>query len=440
MSSLLDTGTPVWLRAVMTREGDDVVTRCCVVTEGQFFPVEVRVNVPKLIATLQLLGMAPKLDARDGVSGFGSWLKKAVKTVTHNKVTKAVGSVVSKVVKSPIVQIANPMLAVSAHTLSRAATGKGTIKGPAGKLVDAGTAAVMKVAPVPNALNFVSAKASAALGVGLKTVTSARAGAVIASVAKNAQAEVNLGRSAAAILKRSPGNAEAKRLVQRAVAVRSGVQKNAQSLAKRVVLSSKVKANIGAIAQKARAGSSDAKLAASVIARSAQALDTVAHLKQASAGGVAGLLITADGRIVRAPKGRFLQRASAVARPDVLYRGPKDPTLKGSFAAVSGTKARRKRAQPYQPGITALKRELQHCAEAYDELAGDYFDLTQREPARYDDPRVLDAQGWTVGATQGWGGDLDPGDDIDGPMYPVTPDGGRVLLDDYSAVAGRWTP
>ena len=378
--------TPVWLKAVTTREGADIVTRCCVVTEGQYFPIEVRVNVPRLAASLRSLGLAG--DETDGVSGFGSWLKKAVKSVTKSKVVKAVGKVVGKVARSPIVQIANPMLAISSHTISKAATGKGTIKGPAGKLVDAGSSLVTKVAPIPNVMSFVSPKAAAALGVGLKAVTTARAGSVIASVAKQAQGQVNLGKAAAqSLLQKTASNpAAAKALVERAVQVRSNVQKSAPALAKRVVQSSRVKASIAAIAAKAKAGSADAHLAASVIARSAAALDQVSRLQQASAGGVAGLLVTSDGRILRAPRGRFTLRASAAARPDVLYRGPKDPALKGLFAAVAGA-------------------------------------------------------GWAgIGASPSWGGDLDPGNDIDGPLADITPPGGRVWLEDYSQVAGLLTP
>jgi len=380
---------PLWVRAVMVREGDDVVTRCCVVTPDsagmpQVFPIEVRVNVPRLIAMMRALGLEEATG--DQVGGFGSFLKKAVKSVTHNKVVKAVGKVVGKVAKNPVLQLANPALAISAHTISRGAGGKGVIKGAAGALVDMGAAAATKAAPMPSAMSFVSPKAAAALGVGIRAVTTARAAGVIAAVAKNAQVEVNRGKAAAqSILQKTGADpAAAKALVQRAVNVRSNIQKAAPGLAKQVVLSSKVKASIANIADKARAGSTDARLAASVIARSAQALDTVSRLQQSAAGGVAGMLITADGRIVRAPRGRFVQRSSAALRPDVLYRGPKDPTLRGSFAAVSG--------------------------------------------------------GWNVGATPSWGGSDDPGQEIDGPFYPVTPGGGGYQLEDLSAVAGVLTP
>jgi hypothetical protein len=439
------TTQPLWLRTVMVREGDDVVTRCCVVTPDesgmpQVFPIEVRVNVPKLIASMRALGF--EAATSDQVGGFGSFLKKAVRSVTHNKIVKAVGKVVGKVAKNPIVQLANPMLAISAHTISKGAGGKGVIKGAAGHLVDMGAAAATKAVPMPSAMSFVSPKAAAALGVGIRTVMTARAGGVIAAVAKNAQNEIDHGKNVAqGIIAKTVSPAAGRALVQRAVNIRSNIAKHAPALAKHVVLSSKVKASLATIAAKARAGSADARLAASVIGRSAQALDHINALNQASAGGVAGMLLTADGRVVRAPKGRYVQRSTAAARPDVLYRGAKDPTLRGSFSAVAGTKAKVKRRPAYKPAVTALQKRLQDCEEAFDELWQDFGDATGDYRPRYDDPRVIDV-GWSsgVGAGQSWGGALDPGNNIDGPFTAVHYPGDRVMVEDFSAVAGALTP
>lgn len=380
---------PVWLRAVMVREGDDVVTRCCVVTEGQFFPIEVRVNVPKLIASLRALGLD---QGHDAVGGFGSFLKKAVKKVTKNKIVRSVGKAVHSVVRSPIVQLANPAFAISAHTLSKGAGGKGVIKGGAGRLVDMGSAAVTKVVPMSGAMSFVSPKASAALGIGMRAVTTARAGGIISSVAKTAQGQVNLGKSAAqSILQKTATNAAAaKAAAQRAANIRANIAKAAPALAKKVVASAKVKAQLGVIAQKARAGNVDARLAAGVIARSAQALDQITRLQQSSAGGMPGLLVTAQGRIVRAPKGRFLMRASSATRPDILYRGPKEPQLKGSFSAVAGS--------------------------GWQGMVGN-----------------------TVGNTPAWGGELDPGDSLDGPFGRVQHPGGGFQLDDFAQSPVGWS-
>lgn len=439
ISDIVSGAQPVWLRAVMTREGNDVVTRCCIVTNGQFFPIEVRVNVPELIRQARALGIEGA--TKDTVGGFGSWLKKAVKTVTKSKVVKAVAGAVKKVANSPVAMIANPALVLSAHTTAKAATGKGLVKGKLGAAIDLGTQAVQAVAPVaaaPSALGFVAPKAAAALGVGLRAVNLAKTGSVIASAAKLAQNQVNLGKAAAnAIAQKTVDPSKALPLVKSAAAIRAGIQKAAPSLAKQVVASSNVKKAFENIAQKARMGSADARIASNVIAKSAELLGTIQRLEQMNAGGVAGLLVTAQGRIVKAPKGKFLQRPTTTARPDILYRGKGAPTLKGLFSAVSGVGAspgwggdtdpgndidgsmlpareftdqvllddwsavsgasmRRKRSPPYKVEVTRLKRELHDCAEAYDELAANYAELTGREPNRYDDPRVIDTTA-TVG-------------------------------------------
>lgn len=375
---------PVWLRAVMVREGDDVVTRCCIVADGELFPIEVRVNVPELIRTAKALGL--DRTQRDTVGGFGSFLKKAVKSITKNKLVRSVGKIASKVVNNPVVQLANPIAAIAVHTTKKAVTGTGTIKGAAGKLVDAGASVTTKLIPSP--LAFISPKATAALGVGLKTVGIAKAGAVVSSVAKAAQSQVNLGKAAASALKQSGSNLSKSVLqaqVKKAVQVRQTVERNAPALAKKVQDAAKVKASIASIAEKAKAGSAEAREAAKVIAKSASAIDRIQSLTAQAGGGLPGLVITADGRIVRAPKGRFQLRTTTAPRgqAQVLYRGPRDPVLRGIFTAVSG-------------GV----------------------------PERYDqDPA--------------WGGHQDPGDELDGPLSPVRYSESWEL-DDYSALPGNW--
>lgn len=461
---LIGGAQPVWLRAVMVREGDDVVTRCCVVAGGEFFPIEVRVNVPALIRQARALGIDKA--SGDQVGGFGSWLKKAVKTVTKSKIVKAVSSTVNKVVKSPVFQVAFPMQALGAHSLSRATGGKGVFKGALGTAADLGTHAMANVvAPglgsaaltasatlgsaartgnlsraLPGvasaALSFVSPKAVAALGVGMRSINVAKAGPVIASAAKSAQRQVDLGKAAAnALGKKTVSSAQALPLVRQAVNIRTNIQKLAPALAKQAVLSNNVRKAFVDIAAKAKTGNADAILASNVLAKSAKALSTIQSLEISNAGGVPGLLITAAGKIVRAPKGRFLQGTGKAALTGTLYRGPKTPTLRGAFSAVSGAATsawggvtdpgndidgpfnavnvpsggyqlddfthgdegvsgvRRKKPRPYKPQITALERQLDNCAEAYDELAAIFHDATGTEPARYDDPRVIDTQG-----------------------------------------------
>lgn len=422
--------TPVWVRAVVTREGDDVVTRCCVVAEGQVLPIEVRVNVPALAASLRAMGLIPP--GGDKVAGFGSFLKKAVKAVTKNKVVKAVGKVVKKVANSPVAMVVNPAAVITAHTIAKGATGKGLVKGTAGKAIDLGTAVTMAAAgpaaKPPSALSFVSPKATAALGIGLKAVQAAKLKSTIASVAKSAQATVHQAKSAASTVKSLAAQAQAAAtkarasqsrldmlvrakapastiarvraetqtlksnastlqkklsttksyaapLVKKAIATTSNVKKNAPALAKKVLVSSQVQKSIANIAAKAKAGSAEAKQAAAVIAKSAQALDKILMLQAQAAGGLPGLLVTADGRIVRAPRGRFRLRTTTASRPDILYRGAREPQLKGLFSAISGSPA--------------------------------------------------------------WGGSDDPGNDIEGPRLPTQYESGGFELDDWSSVSGR---
>ncbi len=62
---------------------------------------------------------------------------------SFKKLARGIGKGLKKVVKNPVVQIMNPALAITAHTSSKAMGGKGVIRGPAGRIVDAGTSVVM---------------------------------------------------------------------------------------------------------------------------------------------------------------------------------------------------------------------------------------------------------------------------------------------------------
>ncbi|HWO11621.1 MAG TPA: hypothetical protein VNN80_19135 [Polyangiaceae bacterium] len=365
---------PVWLRAVTVREGDDVVTRCCVVTAGQFHPIEVRVNVPKLIAALRALGLDP---GHDRVGGFGSFLKKAVRSVTKSKIIRSVAKVVDKTVSSPVFQVASNIVApgLGAGLYLGLKGAKAAIKVGDKLIKSKGNPIKVATAIGAGALDYVSPEAAAALGVGLKAVKTAGAGPAIAATAKLVKSNIDLGKKAAlAVKQKTVDPKKAKPLIQQAVKARAAVTKLAPALAKQAVASKKVQNQIAAIAKKAKAGSHEAKLAASVLAASHAALKKVDALESKAVGGLPGLLVTAQGRIVRAPKGRFLQ--SPTAEPGTLYRGKDLPTLKGRFSAVAGAS---------------------------------------------------------------WGGSRDPADDIEGPLYPARHPEGRVMLDDYSAV-GVLTP
>jgi hypothetical protein len=350
-------GAPVWIRAVTKREGQNLVTQCCIVAAGDIHPFTISVNLSALAAQVKRLQAAgilrePQAAGRATVSGFGSFLGKLAHGITHNAVTKAVGKVVTKVVRSPIVQIANPMMAITAHTISKAATGKGTIKGRLGTAVDLGTSVV-----VPHGLAHVGPQALGALGIGAKAVMASQAGATIRAVAKDAQHVVAQGKQAAALLQTGRLTAAAAApLIEKAVNVRASVSKLAPKLAVNVGNAKKVQAAIARVASRAKAGSPEARKAAVTIASAAKMIDKISAAEQAVGGGNAGFVVTAQGKIRRAPKGKFV-RTAALPAIETLYRGASLPPLRGSFSAVSG-----------------------HAA---------------------------------------WGGDRDPGDDTDGPFTPA---------------------
>lgn len=74
----------------------------------------------------------------DDDSDFGGFsFKKLGRGI--GKIGKGIGKGIGKIAKNPIAQALNPALAITAHTTSKALGGKGVIKGPLGKIVDAGT-------------------------------------------------------------------------------------------------------------------------------------------------------------------------------------------------------------------------------------------------------------------------------------------------------------
>jgi hypothetical protein len=101
--------------------------------------------------------------------GIGKFTKKAVRKV-NKSVLRPVGKAVGKVARNPIAQALNPALAISAHTLNKAAGGKGTIKGVLGKAVDAGASVATSGVKVPKLGGMIGA---ATKGLKLPNVTSA---------------------------------------------------------------------------------------------------------------------------------------------------------------------------------------------------------------------------------------------------------------------------
>jgi hypothetical protein len=81
------------------------------------------------------------------ILGIGKFAKKAVRKT--GKVLRPITKPIGKVLRNPVVQVLNPGAAIAVHTTSKAVGGRGTIKGAAGRLVDAGAGIAAGRAKVP---------------------------------------------------------------------------------------------------------------------------------------------------------------------------------------------------------------------------------------------------------------------------------------------------
>ena len=79
---------------------------------------------------------------------------------SFKKLGRGIVKGLKKAARNPIVQVINPALAISAHTTNKAIGGKAIIKGPLGRVVDAGTAGVTKIVPMGNAMGELGKKAA----------------------------------------------------------------------------------------------------------------------------------------------------------------------------------------------------------------------------------------------------------------------------------------
>jgi len=131
----------------LTREGEDVVARCCAVARGKPHVFTLRVNTKGARDALASLGKEGVLAALDNPAAVGS-IWDAVKSIASPVVKVAEGAVdvVKDIASNPIVQIAIPPAAIAVHTIDKATGGSGVITGPAGTAIDLGTAVAMGAA------------------------------------------------------------------------------------------------------------------------------------------------------------------------------------------------------------------------------------------------------------------------------------------------------
>lgn len=340
MTALAAPNSDVWLRMVLRRDGDDLVARCCMVKDADLRLFEVRVNLPETVRQAKALGVRLGVPS-DGVSGFGSWLSKAVKKVAKLKIVKGVFKAVKTVANNPLTQLAVSVI-------------------PGGSLALASVNSAIKLVPggsLAATVKNVSPKAFAALNMATQTLASVKRGDATRAAAKSAMRTVARGKAAASLVKSGKlPLAKAQPMLLAATKLRATLAKNGAALQKRVAHADAVKASLANMAHKARAGSGEAKVAASVIARTMLMQNQISAAAQRAQGGIEGFVITAQGGIKKAPKGRWL-KSSALPMIQTLYQGSKHAPMRGAFTAVSG-----------------------HAA---------------------------------------WGGDRDPGNEIDGPLYPA---------------------
>lgn len=121
-------------------------------------------------------------------------------------------------------------------------------------------------------------------------------------------------------------------------------------------------------------GSLDAQKTAAIINLTARNRARIQAMSQASAGGLPGVLITSQGRLVR---GRFRVQASAGAN-GVLYQGPGKPGDRGRFATVSGIDG------CYAVGARPRRLSSGARIDVAGDLPLDGVRLSQRHPAAGD--------------------------------------------------------
>lgn len=345
--------TGIWVKTHFRQEGNFLVATTYLVADGSPAVFELRVDLRPLekIAAAIHARLHEKMASANGTPAVGfsfakAWksVKKTAKKIGQTKLIKAVTSTVKSVVKNKVFQLAMPMAAVTAHTLSKAAGGKGVLTGPAGALVDMGTSAVMKVVP-GGALANAAPKALAAFGAAQAAIKAASTGKQLVSTALQAKNIL------------AKGNAIAKRAVTVNTAAAKAAAKNAPAVKKAVALKAQlaspaVKAKLAAAqrqavsAQKALARVAydsknatgakrvDALKSRAIVNLVAQNQAQLAAIAQRNAGGLPALLIDKKGKITRG-KYTIQPMGSRGSSSDLLYLGP-GKTERGSFAKVSG--------------------------------------------------------------------------------------------------------
>lgn len=226
-------------------------------------------------------------------------------TARANSAVRAVSSVMTPAARAAIATRARAASQIRLSTQGRATVAASLARAPAGAARTA----------------FASSLASR-----LKTVAQLRSTAVIAK-SLPAAAGSAVARASQLQLKAAP-------IIARAAAVAKKLEDpkvRAQLVAARAQ-AAKAEAALATVKSAAASGSLDGQKSAAIVNLVARNRARIQAMSQANAGGLPGVLITKQGKLVR---GRFRVQAQAGAN-GTLYQGAGKPRESGAFATVSG--------------------------------------------------------------------------------------------------------
>jgi uncharacterized membrane protein len=249
-------------------------------------------------------------------------------TITRGKKLASQASAASAKAKTAVAAASQTMSAAQRAAIAAKAKAAGKIQLTAqGK---AAVAATIARAPAGAARSA----AANALAARLKTVANLRQQAALAknlppAAGKAVVASAQAGVAAAAAIAAGKA-AEAKLADPKVRAQLTAAQSEA----------AKATAALESVKKAAQTGNLDATKSAVIVDLVARNRARIQAMSQANAGGLPGLLITPQGKLVR---GRWRVQAKAGSN-GTLYTGPGKPTEKGSYTTVSGA-PRRSRAR-----------------------------------------------------------------------------------------------
>lgn len=245
--------------------------------------------------------------------------KSAISLISHGKKAAQAVKSTTATAQTAVAKATSALSPKAKATLSARASAAGKLQLTAKGKVGVKTAIAR--APAGAARAKVAAKVSA----GLKQVSLTRSRAVVARA---------LPSAAPAVARATVVQAQTAPLIARAARVQKALSNPAtqKQLTDLRARGEKSAVLLQGIAKEAATGSLDGAKSAAIVNLVARNRARIQAMSQANAGGMPGLLITPQGKIV---KGRFRVQAQAGGK-GLLYLGTGTPTQQGSFATVAG--------------------------------------------------------------------------------------------------------